>query len=106
MLAALGATTTLATGTGTTVMTDEALFPCDVALTVIVPGATAVTRPPAETVAIKGWLATQVHVAPGIAVPAASRRAAVSWAVCPGWSCTPAGATDGVASPLGTTRAT
>jgi len=52
---ALSATVSEATGTGETVIAEVPVFPSLEALTVASPGATAVTRPVADTVAISGW---------------------------------------------------
>src|SRR5829696_9229310 len=105
MVTAASVTPTEATGTGATFTTAVAVFPCEVALMVAEPAASAVTSPLAETAATAGWLLDQANVAPGSTAPAASFITAVSCALCPGESAAPAGVIDGIGSPVGTTRA-
>jgi len=75
-----GVTVTLATGTGMTVTDAEALCPSLVAITVAVPGASAVTRPAALTVATASLSLAHVTTRPVSGFPAASRGVAAS---CP-----------------------
>ena len=73
-----GLTATDATGTGFTVIADVPLFPSLVAVIVAEPGATAVTRPFASTVATPGALVVQLIVRPESGLPFASSGVAVS----------------------------
>ena len=72
-----GLTATVATGTGITVTAAVPLFPSLVAVMVAVPGATAVTKPLAETVATAVALEDQV-TGRGSGFPSASRGVATS----------------------------
>ena len=77
-VAELGLTATDATGTGFTVIADVPLFPSLVAVIVAEPGATAVTRPFASTVATPSALVVQLIVRPESGLPFASSGVAVS----------------------------
>lgn len=77
---------TLATGLGvgaTTVNVAAPVCPSLVAMTEAVPGATAVTRPAAVTVATSGLALDHVTVRPVRTLPAASRSVAVACVPCP-----------------------
>lgn len=74
----LGASDTEETGTSVTVIVDVPLFPSLVAVIVAEPGATAVTRPEAETVAAAVALDDHVTVRPVRTLPPPSRTVAVS----------------------------
>jgi len=74
----LGETVTEETGTSVTEMVDVPLFPSLVAVIVAEPGATAATRPDAETVAAAVALEDHVTVWPESTFPPASRTVAVS----------------------------
>lgn len=78
-----GVTVTEDTGTSVTVIADVPLFPSLVAVMVAEPGATAVTRPDAETVAAAVALDDHVTVCPVSMLPPASRTVAVSCDVLP-----------------------
>src|SRR6266568_2913480 len=67
-----GLTVTEATGTAVTVTEAVPLFPSLVAVIVLVPAATPVTRPVADTVATAGTLLAQVTTRPGSTLPAES----------------------------------
>jgi len=90
--AVAGLTVTEATGTGAavTVTADVPLFPSDVAVMVVEPATTPVTRPLALTVPTEPLLLAHVTVRPVSVLPFASFGVAVSWTVCP--ACTDAGA--------------
>jgi hypothetical protein len=62
---------------GTTVTVTNALFPCEAAEMSVVPGATAVTIPSADTVATLGLDEVQVMPALGIETPVRFWAAAV-----------------------------
>jgi hypothetical protein len=82
----VGATVTDATGAGAgalTVTVAEPLLPSLVAVIVAVPGATPVTTPDGDTVAIAVLLDAHVMARPVSAFPLASSVAAVSVVVCP-----------------------
>jgi hypothetical protein len=76
-------TPTDATGIGTTVRARLAVTPPAVALMVEVPGARAVTSPPAVTVATSGWLLAQVTARSVRIWPLASVNVAVSCSDAP-----------------------
>ena len=78
-----GVTSTVATGTGFTVMLAVPLTPSEVAVMVAEPGAMAVTTPDEETVATPVLLELQVTVRPVRVFPLASRVVAVSVVVPP-----------------------
>src|SRR6266699_2486394 len=90
--AVAGLTVTDATGTGAavTVTVDVPLFPSDVAVIVVEPATTPVTRPLPFTVPTEVLLLAHVTVRPVSVLPLASFGVAVSWTVCP--ACTEAGA--------------
>ena len=79
----LGASVTEETGTSVTVIVDVPLLPPLEAVIVAEPGATALTRPVAETVAVAGALEDHVTVRPVSTLPPASRRVAVSCDLLP-----------------------
>ncbi|HSC33019.1 MAG TPA: hypothetical protein VLD17_14900 [Gemmatimonadaceae bacterium] len=73
-----GETVTEETGTSVTEIVDVPLLPSLVAVMVAEPGATAVTRPDVETVAVAVALDDHVTVWPVSTLPPASRTVAVS----------------------------
>src|SRR5206468_2116609 len=81
--AGAGLTVTDATGTSVTVTTDVPLCPSDVAVIVVEPATTPVTRPLALTVPTEVLLLAQVTVRPLSALPFASFGVAASCTVCP-----------------------
>src|SRR6266699_1873159 len=83
--AVAGLTVTDATGTGAavTVTADVPLFPSDVAVIVVEPATTPVTRPLAFTVPAEVLLLVHVTVRPVNGLPLASFGVAVSWTACP-----------------------
>src|SRR3989442_1232291 len=83
MFGAVGLTATEATGAFATVTVAEPLFPSLVAVIVAVPGATPVTSPLADTVAMPGLELVQVTARPASAFPAASLGVALSGVVPP-----------------------
>jgi hypothetical protein len=90
--ALFGVTATDATGTGLTEMMPVPATPCTVAVTKPEPGATAVTTPAAETVAIS--VATdQATASPDIALPDPSRAMALKAWVRPTINSTRSGTT-------------
>ena len=93
-----GATVTEATGTMMDVTVLVPLFPSLVAVIVADPAATAVTRPPAETVATAGALLDHVMTRPLSTLPAESFVVALSCAVPPTTTLAVAGATVTVAT--------
>jgi hypothetical protein len=100
-VALVGATTTLATGTGVTVTVAVPVMPSTVAEMVADPGATAVTSPEAETVAVALADDVQVVVRPLNALPLASFATAVSCWVPPTTSDADPGVTSTVATLAG-----
>src|SRR5687767_4337930 len=78
-----GATSTVATGTGDTVTAAVPLRPSLVAVIDTLPGATAVTTPAAETVAMPVLLELHATARPANTLFAASRAVAVSGPLCP-----------------------
>src|SRR2546427_13015974 len=82
MAAAVGPAPAAAAGAGT-VMAAVPLFPSLVAVIVAEPGATAVTRPFASTVATPGALVVQLIARPESGFPFASSGVAVSCWVAP-----------------------
>jgi len=92
--AVAGATVTVATGTGVTVIAAVPLWPSLVAVIVTgPPAATPVTTPVALTVATAGLELVQVTVRPVSTFPPASRVVAVRGSVLPAWTEPVAGAT-------------
>jgi hypothetical protein len=90
----LGASDTDDTGTSVTVIADVPLLLSLVAVIVEEPGATAVTTPDADTVAVAVALEAHVTVRPVSVLPPASRTVAVSVDVLPTRSVAALGATD------------
>src|SRR3989442_4986689 len=82
-LAGAGVTVTEATGATVTVTVAVPLFPSLVAVSVAVPGATALTSPVADTVATPAALVVHVTARPVNTLPAESLGVAVSCTVCP-----------------------
>src|SRR5207245_1457529 len=103
--AVAGLTVTDATGTGAavTVTADVPLLPSDVAVIVVEPATTPVTRPLALTVPTEVLLLAHVTVRPVSVLPFASFGVAASWTVCP--ACTDAGAGLTVTDATGTVAA-
>src|SRR5262249_33987907 len=77
-----GATATVATGTSDTVIVLDPTLPSVVAVIVAVPGATAVTRPPVDTVATAVLLDPHVRMRSVTTFPNESVTVGVSVAVC------------------------
>jgi len=90
----LGASDTEETGTSVTVIVDVPLFPSLMAVIVAEQGATAVTKPEAETVAAAVALDDHVTVRPVSTLPPASRTVAASCDVLPTRSVAALGETD------------
>jgi hypothetical protein len=67
-----GCSVTLPTGIGVTVTVDDPLFPSAVAVIVAVPGATPVTTPFPDTVAVDGLLVDHATIRSVTTVPFAS----------------------------------
>src|SRR6266699_590665 len=80
--AGAGLTVTDATGTSVTVTTDVPLCPSEVAVIVVEPATTPVTRPLAFTVPTEVLLLAHVTVRPVNGLPFASFGVAVSWTAC------------------------
>ena len=80
-LAEAGVTVTVLTGASVTVIEDVPVFVSLVAVIVVAPAATAVTRPFASTVAAAGLLEVHVTTRPVSTLLAASRSVAVSCCV-------------------------
>jgi hypothetical protein len=97
-LGVAGVTTTLATGTGATVMVDAPDFPSMVAVIVTVPADTAVTTPAEFTVARALLLLVQATVRRYSGCPSASRGVAVNVVVFPTTTVAVAGETTTVAT--------
>jgi hypothetical protein len=80
-LAVAGVTVTVLTGASVTVIEDVPVFVSLVAVTVVAPAPTAVTRPPPSTVAADGLLEVHVTTRPASTAPLASLVTAVSCCV-------------------------
>src|SRR3989449_7185536 len=91
--AVAGLIPTDATGTFATPIAADALFPSLVAVIVVVPAATPVTRPAAETVAMAGLELAHVTARPTSTFPAASLGVAVSCTAPPTYTFAAAGLT-------------
>ena len=96
-------TTTALTGTGDTVTAAVALCPSLVAVMVAVPGATAVTRPLADTVATPVADEVQLTARPVSTSLLAARVTAVPCVVCPTSSAEDANVSDTLATGVGLT---
>src|SRR5262245_21663419 len=102
-LAGVGVTSTVATGTGRTVIAAVPVFPSLVARTVTGPPArTPVTTPALSTVARVASLVVHVTVRPASTLPFASFSVAVSATVAPRITLAGAGVTSTVATGTGT----
>jgi len=102
-LTVLGVMVTLAAGTSVTVIVELPVCPSLVAVTIDVPGATAVTTPVDDTVATAGVPELHVIVRPVSTLPAASFNVAVSGAVAPTLRLADAGVTVTLATGTGVT---
>src|SRR2546426_503298 len=91
--AVAGLTPTDATGTFATPIAADALSPSLVAVIVVVPAATPVTRPAAETVAMAGLELAHVTARPTSTFPAASLGVVVSCTAPPTYTFAAAGLT-------------
>jgi hypothetical protein len=98
-----GATVTVATGGGVTVMADAPDLASLVAVIVALPAATAVTRPPVLTRALVESDVVHATTRPVSGIPPPSSVAAVSCCVAPTARVTVAGVTDTVATGTGMT---
>jgi len=103
IVAVLGVTTTEATGTGVTVIVAVPDAVPLVAVIVVVPGATAVTTPVADTVATPGVVELHVTVRPVRTLPSLSLSVAVSVVVVPATKLALLGVTVTVATGTGVT---
>ena len=79
----LSVTVTDATGTGVTVRVAEPEMPSLMAVIVVVPAATDVTKPVLETAAMLVLLLANVMVRPVSTLPLASLSTTTAWVVCP-----------------------